>query len=134
VGASTWGSVLLEEEVGLLDYLPKYPASLMNKPTVSYREYECDEDQKPLSADLGPGESAYLSDLKKDREQREQREATSARRLTEEEAREVQKLIAQGMQPRLARAAVLKEPSGLFADEGDAGEDEDEEFDELGGL
>ena len=31
------------------------------------------------------------------------------RRLTEEEARRVQKLIAQGMSPKLARAEVLKE-------------------------
>jgi hypothetical protein len=36
-----------------------------------------------------------------------------ARRLTEEEDIEVQKLIAQGMDGRLARAAVLGEDPGL---------------------
>jgi hypothetical protein len=65
------------------------------------------KNETPLSADLGPGESATLAEL---RERRRGRENPQTRRgLTEEEVREVRKLISEGMAPKFARAAVIGE-------------------------
>jgi hypothetical protein len=56
------------------------------------------EKETPVSFDAQPGESTTVAELRE------------RRRLTEEETRQVQKLVSEGMSPALARAEVMGGP------------------------
>jgi hypothetical protein len=56
----------------------------------------------PVSVDLGPGEISMVKELRARRE-------SNRRKSTEEQEREIQELVADGMAERFARAEVLRE-------------------------
>jgi len=56
----------------------------------------------PVSADVGPGETSTVKELRARRE-------SNRRKSTEEQEREIQELVADGMAERFARAEVLRE-------------------------